>query len=112
MVKEKNQTTEKPRCEIFKAMKEAAPMSRELCLTCKGGRMLCGRDSCPLLKKISIQSPIEKKLSTEIFGPAPLIFVGWRSYPDVFVGPMSALIMKGLRCWATQASGMEWALMK
>ena len=91
MTVEKNQTWEKPRCGILKAMKEAAPMSRELCLVCKGGRLLCGKESCPLLQKIRIQSPIEEKLSREMFGPAPSIFVGWKSYPEVFVGPLTAL---------------------
>ncbi len=91
---EKHQTWEKPRCEIVKAMKEAAPMSRELCLICKGGRLLCGRDSCPLLQKINIQDPIEERLSQDMFGPAPSIFVGWKAYPNVFVGPMTALDSK------------------
>jgi len=53
--------------------------------------MLCGRETCPILQKIEIVAPIEKKLSTDMFGPAPSIFVGWKSYPNVFVGPMSAI---------------------
>lgn len=88
---EKYQSWEKPRCGILKAMKEAMPMSRELCLVCKGGRLLCGRESCPLLRKINIQSPFEGNLSTGMFGPSPSIFVGWKSYPDVYVGPMTSM---------------------
>jgi hypothetical protein len=82
---------EETKCAITKAMKEAMPMSRELCILCKGGRLMCGRPSCPLLQKIAIQKPYEEKLSTELFGPAPSLFVGWKSYPDVFVGPMTAI---------------------
>lgn len=83
--------SQKPRCEIVKAMDEALPVSRELCLICKGGRLLCGRNTCPLLQKIRIQSPIKEKLSQEMFGPSPSIFVGWKNYPDLFIGPMTAI---------------------
>lgn len=82
---------EKQRCEILRAMSKMMPMSQELCLICKGGRLLCGRGSCPLLQKIRIQTPIKEKLSLEMFGPSPSIFVGWRNYPDIFVGPMTAI---------------------
>jgi len=81
----------RPSCEITKAMKEAAPMSRVLCLVCKGGRLLCGRPACPLLQKIRIQKPMMDKIPQTLFGPSPSIFVGWNSYPDVFVGPMTAM---------------------
>ena len=53
--------------------------------------MLCGQKTCPLLQKIRIQKPIKERLSQEIFGPSPSIFVGWRNYPEVFVGPMTAI---------------------
>ena len=88
---QKYQSWENPRCQIMKAMKLARPMSRELCLTCKGGRLLCGLNSCPLLQRINIQIPIREKLSDTIFGPSPSIFVGWKDYPNVFVGPLTSL---------------------
>ena len=82
---------EKPSCEIVRAILKLRPMSRELCLACKGGRLLCGRTTCPLLARIKIRSPIEKKLKESLFGPSPGIFVGWKGYPNVFVGPLTSV---------------------
>lgn len=87
----KNQTWENPRCQILKAMQKSRPMSRKICLTCKGGRLLCGHSYCPLLQKISIQNSVQQRLSEEMYGPSQSIFVGWHNYPNVFVGPMTSL---------------------
>jgi len=81
----------RPGCEIQRAMQKMRPISKELCLICKGGRALCGVSPCPLLQKISIQAPIKEKLSEDFFGPSPSIFVGHQGYPNVFVGPMTSL---------------------
>lgn len=70
------------------------PKNKHLCLICKGGRMLCGLPTCPLLQKVSIHDPLKEKflkLSKDMFGPAPSIFVGWHNYPNVLVGPMTSL---------------------
>lgn len=87
----KYQSWESPRCEILKAMTAAKPMSRDLCLKCKGGRLLCGHDHCPILRKVQVQKPHEGKLDKDLFGPAPSIFVGWKGYPEVFAGPMTSI---------------------
>jgi len=87
----KYQSWDNPRCEILKALRRARPMSRKLCLSCKGGRLLCGASSCPLLSRIQLRSPVEAKLSQEMFGPSPSIFVGWKDYPNVYVGPLTSL---------------------
>jgi len=91
MPTQKHQSWEKPRCEVMKAMHKMYPRNKELCLICKGGRLLCGLSSCPLLHKINIQQPIKQRLSKDLSGPSPSIFVGWKGYPDVFVGPMTSL---------------------
>ena len=53
--------------------------------------MLCGAGSCPLLQRVSLRSPFEGKLSSEMFGPSPSIFVGWKGYPEVYAGPMTSV---------------------
>lgn len=78
-------------CKITRAIKKERPMSRGLCLSCKGGKLLCGRSSCPLLKKISVQEPVEKRIGADVFGPSPSIFVGWGGYPQVSVGQMTSI---------------------
>ncbi|MFH1054517.1 MAG: Nre family DNA repair protein [Candidatus Altiarchaeota archaeon] len=72
-------------------MSKLRPMSRRLCLQCKGGRLLCGNRSCPLLAKIDLQNPVQDRLKEQMFGPSPSVFVGWNDYPSVYVGPMTSL---------------------
>lgn len=93
----KHQSWENPRCEILKTIAKLKPMGKSLCLTCKGGRLLCGRSSCPLLEKIQIQNPIQGRLKETLFGPSPpSIFVGWKNYPNVFVGPMGTVPLESV----------------
>ncbi|MFH1835148.1 MAG: Nre family DNA repair protein [Methanobacteriota archaeon] len=63
-----------------------------MCLTCKGGRLLCGLQYCPILKKVEYQKPSELKLSSHMFGPSPSIFVGWGGWPTVSVGPLTSML--------------------
>lgn len=86
---------ERVRCEVMKAVQRLRPASRELCLACKGGRLLCHRPYCPLLKRVNIQGPVEAGLKEHLFGPSPSIFVGWKGYPQVFAGPLTSLEDEG-----------------
>lgn len=79
------------KCEIVKAIKKLVPMSRATCLRCKFSRLLCGMPRCPLLEKIKLRAPIEKKLKEEMYGPSPSIFVGHSNYPRVFAGPLTSV---------------------
>jgi DNA repair protein NreA len=66
-------------------------MSANLCIQCKGGRMLCGNNPCPLLAKISVKPRIDRSVSKEYFGPSFNIFVGREGYPNVNMGPLVGL---------------------
>ncbi|MHA2391019.1 MAG: hypothetical protein ACXAEX_03545 [Promethearchaeota archaeon] len=68
---------------------------KNICLRCKGGRLLCGKKTCPILLKKSVLKsmvPFEidkTKRNVEIFGASPPgFFVGHFSYPNVYLGPL------------------------
>jgi len=82
----KYQSFETPRCKIFVDMQETTRISKEKCIYCKG-RFLCGLPECPIFEQVKIQSSVE--LTDHFFGPSPSVFVGWRTYPRVYAGPLS-----------------------
>lgn len=64
---------------------------RGLCVFCKGGRMLCGRERCPHLEKARLLFEVHSVAvyKDSIFGKTPPnIFVGSYGYPSVFWGPL------------------------
>jgi len=83
------------RLQMLRLLEETRSISNELCLSCKGARLLCGYSYCPLLQRIAIRSPVEARLSETMFGPAPSVFVGWRGYPEVYAGPLTAVVEAG-----------------
>jgi hypothetical protein len=70
--------------EIFKG----DPDNR--CVVCKGSKMLCGKERCPILMKHFAQQRARPLLdSLELEGSSPPgVFIGSYNYPDVFVGPL------------------------
>ncbi len=64
--------------------------STSICLYCKGGKMLCGKSSCPLIAKaVAMVKHRPRMDAEEIDGAAPPgVFVGRAGYPKVYVGPM------------------------
>ncbi|MBU0762875.1 MAG: hypothetical protein KKD39_07595 [Candidatus Altiarchaeota archaeon] len=64
--------------------------NKNICLACKGGRLLCGEKYCPLIPK-TYEKKVKARLSKEMFGPSTSVFVGWNGYPTVSAGPMTSL---------------------
>ncbi|MGB2727208.1 MAG: Nre family DNA repair protein [Halobacteriota archaeon] len=64
----------------------------QLCIACKGSRLLCERKTCPLLAALKKRTEFDKLTNTkEFFGPSTSVFVGRKGYPIVGVGPMTIL---------------------
>jgi hypothetical protein len=60
------------------------------CVVCKGAKMLCGKERCPILVKHFAQMKARRLIdSLELEGSSPPgVFVGQYGYPKVFVGPL------------------------
>ena len=68
--------------------------SANLCISCKGGRNLCGNYPCPLLAKFKVEPKINQSIDKDFFGPATSVFVGHNGYPTVNIGPLAAIELK------------------
>ncbi|TFF89388.1 MAG: hypothetical protein EU549_00800 [Promethearchaeota archaeon] len=71
------------------------PTGKNICLLCKGARLLCGKKTCPILFKKSILKSIipfeigKSVRNVELFGASPPgFFVGRYNYPNVSIGPL------------------------
>jgi len=71
------------------------PTEKNICLKCKGSRLLCGKRTCPILLKKSVLKSLvpfefnKSKRNVEIFGASPPgFFVGHFNYPNVQIGPL------------------------
>ena len=64
-----------------------------LCLRCKGGKFLCGRNYCPLNIVKFAEENVKRILKKEVYSPSPpSVFVGRIGYPYVFAGPLISLL--------------------
>lgn len=64
-------------------------MVDQMCLFCKGGKNLCGRERCELIERMRQSLPRVEHGKSELFGSSPpAVFVGRYGYPRVNVGPM------------------------
>ena len=60
------------------------------CVLCKGSKLLCGKERCPILVKFYAKQktvPMLDSLTLEGSSP-PSVFVGRFGYPKVYIGPM------------------------
>lgn len=59
-----------------------------MCVYCKGGKMLCGKSSCPLI--LRVRSLVDfSSVGKEVDGSSPPgVFIGRIGYPYVYAGPL------------------------
>ena len=65
-------------------------ISSGLCISCRGGKLLCGKTRCPILVRWDFMmrtAPAIDRLDLDGASP-PVVFVGRFGYPKVFVGPL------------------------
>ena len=63
-------------------------MSPSMCVQCKGNKMLCGKPKCERLEKAKALGKLKPKVSKDMSGNSPGVFVGSVGYPKLLTGPM------------------------
>jgi len=61
-----------------------------LCIRCRGAKLLCGKERCPVLVKFYASQkakPMVESISIQGSTP-PSVFIGRHGYPNVAIGPM------------------------
>ena len=72
---------------IKKRVQESKKYVLDICVDCKGVKLLCGAPRCPILQTLSLEvKPKINKPKKIIFGPAPQVFLGSRTYPWINTG--------------------------
>jgi len=61
-----------------------------LCVICKGSRLLCGKERCPIMVKVKYYLRSVPLMSSEDIAGAspPSVFIGRIGYPNVYAGPL------------------------
>jgi len=74
---------------IFDADTKAA-IASGLCIQCRGAKLLCGKDRCPILVRWDFMMKTAPRIDRiDLDGSSPPgVFVGRFGYPKVFVGPL------------------------
>lgn len=78
-----------------KPIQNKSHTSSQLCVLCRGTKMLCGRSRCPVLVKFHSHQKVKNLVNTtHINGSSPpSVFIGRIGYPKVSIGPMIPPIM-------------------
>ncbi len=74
----------------MRSVKKKYKVGKNLCIFCKGSKLLCGKERCPLLVKLEAKLKVKRLVCKREFDGSspPSIFVGRIGYPKVFVGPL------------------------
>ena len=77
--------------DVTKDMLKLQAPSQSLCSVCKGGKMLCGKTTCPIMVRLgAFTTMFQSVKGTEVDGSSPpSVFVGRFGYPYVQIGPLS-----------------------
>lgn len=81
---------QKTKSHIFN-IQNNRPLRKEFqCILCRGTKMLCGKDRCPVLVKYYFNLKTKPLIDTLNLNGAspPSVFVGRVNYPNVSVGPL------------------------
>lgn len=72
---------------VFSAGKKS---SGSLCVLCKGSKLLCGKERCPLMLKFYSHTRTRRLIDgPDLFGDSPPgVFIGRYGYPKVDIGPL------------------------
>lgn len=64
--------------------------SGSLCVLCKGSKLLCGKERCPLMLKFYSHARTRRLIDgLDLFGDSPPgVFIGRYGYPKVDIGPL------------------------
>lgn len=71
-------------------LSDSHKQNSSVCILCRGTKMLCGKDRCPVMVKLYSRmrsAPLFDSLKIEGSSP-PTVFIGRFGYPKVSIGPM------------------------
>ena len=78
-----------------KLLKVKKPESPSVCALCRGTKLLCGKDRCPIIIKYHSRDkikPLVEKIKLSGSSP-PSVFIGRIGYPKISIGPMIPPVM-------------------